>query len=51
MARMSVGELQVCNWAINGCVRRSFFVFFSYSFREATKMVCKVEEEEVVGGE
>ena len=47
---MSVGELQVCNWAINGCARRSFFVFFSYSFIEAYNMTCKLEEEEAVGG-
>ncbi len=47
---MSVGELQVCNWAINGCARRSFFVFFSYVFREALKMAWKLEEEEAVGG-
>jgi hypothetical protein len=45
---MSVGELQVCNLAINGCVRRSFFVFFSYSFKEATKMACSGAEEEPV---
>ena len=45
---MSVGELQACNLAINGCVRRSFFVFFSYSFKEATKMACSRVEEEPV---
>ena len=51
MVRISVGELQVCSWTNNGCVRRSFFVFFSYSFKDATKMVCKVEEEEAAGGD
>jgi hypothetical protein len=45
--RTSVGELQACNWAINGCVRRLFSVFFSYSFREASNMACKLEEEEL----
>ena len=44
---MSVGDLQVCNWAINGCVRRSFFVFLSYSFKEAQKTAWKWEEEVV----
>jgi hypothetical protein len=44
---MSVGELQACSRAINGCVRRLFSVFFSYSFREASKMACKLEEEEL----
>jgi hypothetical protein len=47
---MSAGDLQAWNWAINGCVRRLFFVFFSYSFREASKTACKLEEElEAVG--
>ena len=41
---MSVGDLQACNWVINGCVTRLFSVFFSYSFREASKMACKLEE-------
>ena len=41
---MSARELQTCNWAINGCMRRSFFVFFSYSFRAATRMARKLEE-------
>ena len=43
-------EWQVCNWAINGWARRSFFVFFSYAFKEAAKMTWKFEGEEVVGG-
>jgi hypothetical protein len=47
MARMSAGDLQAWNWAINGCVRRLFFVFFSYTFREASKTACKLEEEEL----
>ena len=38
---MSVGELQIRNFANNGCVRRSSFVFFSYSFKEAMKVVRK----------
>ena len=46
---MSVGELQVCNLDINGCVSRSFFAFFSYSFKKATKMACKSEGEGVGG--
>ena len=46
-ARVSAGELQACNWTINGCVRRFLFVFFSYTFREASKMACKLEEEEL----
>lgn len=41
---MSAGELQTCNWAINGRVRRSFFGFFSYFFREATKTAWKLED-------
>jgi hypothetical protein len=45
-----VGELQLCNWVINGCARTSVFVFFLYSFIEASKMACKLEEEEVVEG-
>ena len=44
---MAAGDLQACNWAINGWVTRLFSVFFSYSFREASKMACKVEEEEL----
>ena len=40
---MSVGELHICNWTINGCARRSFFVFFSYSFMEAQKIAGKLE--------
>ena len=47
MVRVSAGELQACNWAINGRVRRLFFVFFSYCFREASKTACKLEEEEL----
>ena len=46
---MSVVELQDCTCAARGCVRRSVFVFLSYSFREATKMVRKLEEDEAVG--
>jgi hypothetical protein len=48
--RISTGELQSCNWAINGCVRRLFSVFFSYSFREASKTACKSEDEELEAG-
>ena len=48
-ARMRVGELQVRDLAMNGRVRRSSFVFFSYSFKEATKMVRNLEEAEGVG--
>ena len=44
-----MGELQVCNWAINGCVRRSVFVFFSYSLIETSKMAFKSEEVVVEG--
>ena len=44
-----MGELQVCNWAIKGCARRSVFVFFSYSFIEASKMAFKSEEVVVEG--
>jgi hypothetical protein len=50
MARMSVGELQVSNCAINGWVRRCFFVFFSYALKEASKMAWKLEGEEAMGG-
>ena len=46
-ARMSAGDLQTCNWAINGWVTRLFSVFFSYSFREASNMVRKLEEGEL----
>ena len=50
-ARMSVEELQVRDLAMNGPVRRSSFVFFSYSFKEleATKMVRNLEEAKGVG--
>ena len=47
-ARMSVGELQVRDLAMNGRVRRSAFVFFSNSFKEVTKMVRNLEEAEGV---
>ena len=46
---MAAGDLQACNWAINGWVTRLFSVFFSYSFREASKMACKLEELVAVG--
>ena len=44
---MLVGELQAFNWAINGSDLRSFFVFSSYAFREASKMAFKLEEDEL----
>ena len=44
---MAAGDLQACSWAINGCVTRLFLVFFSYSFREASKVACKLGEKEL----
>ena len=45
-----MGESQAFNWSINGSLRRHFFIFFSYSFREASKIAFKLEEElEAVG--
>ena len=41
---MSLGVLQACNCAARGWARRSFFVFFSYAFRAASKMDWKLEE-------
>lgn len=43
---MFAGELQAWNWAINGRARRSYFIFFSYSLREALKMGWKLEGKE-----
>ena len=42
-------ELQDSNWIARGCVRRSVFVFFSYAFMAATKMVRKLEVDVLVG--
>jgi hypothetical protein len=42
---MSVEDAQDCSWVARGCVRRSVFVFFSYSFMAATKMVRILEED------
>jgi hypothetical protein len=42
---MSLEELQDCSCDARGCVRRSVFVFFSYAFMAATKMVRKLEED------
>jgi hypothetical protein len=42
-------QWEVWNWALNGYVRRSSFVFFSYSLREATKMAFRLEEDVGVG--
>ena len=47
IVRVSAGELQACNWAIKGRVRRLFFVSFSYRFREVSKTACKLAEEEL----
>ena len=44
---MAAGDSQACSRAINGWVTRLFSVFFSYSFREASKMACKLAEEEL----
>ena len=43
-ARISLEELQDCSCVARGCVRRSVFVFFSYAFMAATKMVRKWED-------
>jgi hypothetical protein len=42
---MSLEELHDCNWVARGCVRRSVFVFFSYAFIAATKILRKLEGE------
>ena len=44
---MSARDLQACNLAINGCVIRISLVFFSYSFKEASKVACKMGEKEL----
>jgi hypothetical protein len=44
---MWAGELQSCNWTINGCVRRFVSVFFSYTLRGASKVACNLEEKEL----
>ena len=44
---MSAGELHSCNLTINGCVRRLISVFFSYSFRAASKVACNLGEKEL----
>ena len=43
---MAAGELQSCNRSINGSVRRFSSVFLSYSFREASRVVCNLGERE-----
>ena len=40
---MSLVVLQACNCEVRGWARRSFFVFFSYAFRAASKMDWKLE--------
>ena len=44
MARISVGELQVCNWAINGCMRKLCLFLILFRDPDARKTVCKVEK-------
>ena len=39
--------MQACSLSINGSDLRSFFVFSSYAFREASKIAFKLEEEEL----
>ena len=43
---MLLGELQAWSWAASGCLRRSFFVRLSYSFRALSKIGRKVEDDE-----
>ena len=46
-----MGESWDSKWAINGCVRRSTFVFFLYSSRDVLKILFKLDsaEEEFEG--
>ena len=44
---MSAEDLQACNWAINGSLRRFFPIFSSYAFKAAPKIAFKLEEEEL----
>jgi hypothetical protein len=46
MGDLQVGEWRVSNSAINGCSRRSTFVFVLYSSRDSLKKVYKLESEE-----
>jgi hypothetical protein len=46
---MLLGELQCWSWAASGCVRRSFFVRFSYAFKALSKISWKLEDEAGVG--
>ena len=48
---MSLEDLQDCSCVARGCVRRSVFVFFSYAFMAATKMVRKWEGDVDVEGD
>src|SRR5260221_10260181 len=45
---MAAGESQCCSLAERGCVRRSFFVFFSYASKAVLKRFWKLVEEVVV---
>ena len=49
--RMSLEELQDCSCVARGCLRRSVFVFFSYAFIAARKMVRKWGEDVDVEGD
>ena len=48
---MSLEDAQDCSWVARGCVRRSVFVFFSYSLMAATNIVMKLEEDVDVEGD
>jgi hypothetical protein len=48
---MSLDELQDCSCDARGWVRRSVFVFFSYAFMAATKVVRKLDEGVDVDGD
>ena len=47
---MALEESQDWIWVASGWEAMSFFVFFSYAFNAAVKIVSKVGEEVVVGG-
>ena len=46
---MAAGESQSCSLAERGCVRRPFFVFFSYASKAVLKRFWKWVGEVVVG--
>ena len=43
---MTSGESDDRSWAIRGCVRSLFFVFFSYASKAALRMDWKLDSDE-----